>query len=353
MVVDDSAVVRNSLVNALGGEPDLDVVGTASNGKRGVEAFQLLAPDIIVMDFHMPVLDGLAALDEIRRQRPEQKAVLFTSAELPPKDAMRVLAMPHTALVSKPSPRGSAGGSEEAKRALVDTLRQLLGSSVVVQPTRLARQAPQPPDRSAAFEVLLIGSSTGGPDALAAVAGGLPADLPVPVVIAQHMPAGFTAHFAERLDAIAPLTFLEGKDGVDLEPGQAHVAPGGLHLVLERVGGRVRLRTDDGPRRHACRPAVDPLFESGVDVYGAGVLALILTGMGRDGADGACAIRDAGGRVLVQDEATSVVWGMPGAVVDAGAADEVLSLDRIAGGVVSALKTGPRRAASLRGREAA
>jgi two-component system, chemotaxis family, protein-glutamate methylesterase/glutaminase len=210
---------------------------------------------------------------------------------------------------------------------------------VTLGPARVA--APPPPPPRAAFHsgprktpaVLVIGSSTGGPEALAKVLPQLPASLPVPVLVVQHMPPVFTRQFAQRLDRLSPLRVVEAADGSPLLPGTVHLAPGDHHLLV-RGGGQGGSRSlhsglTQGPPENFCRPAVDPLFRSAVTAYDGAVLALVLTGMGSDGRSGAAEVRAAGGTVIVQDQASSVVWGMPGAISQAGLADEVLPLDRI------------------------
>ena len=190
--------------------------------------------------------------------------------------------------------------------------------------------------------MVAIGTSTGGPNALAEILAALPADLPVPLAIVQHMPALFTAHLAERLDVKSPLHVAEGVDGACMKAGEAWIAPGGRHMVMARQGGTVCLRLHDGPPQHSCRPAVDELFCSASEAFGPGTLAVLLTGMGQDGARGCERVRDAQGQVLVQDEATSVVWGMPGRVAAAGLADAILPLEAIAGEIERRVRAGRR-----------
>jgi two-component system chemotaxis response regulator CheB len=225
---------------------------------------------------------------------------------------------------------------ESVREQLIPKIKALTGRPVTMGPARTA--APPPPPRPAAPRtgpgkkpaVLVIGSSTGGPEALARVLPQLPASLPVPVLLVQHMPPVFTRQFAQRLDRLCPLRVVEASDGVPLAPGTVHLAPGDHHLVV-RVNGRSGMTTGltQGPPENFCRPAVDPLFRSAVTAFDGAVLAVVLTGMGSDGRNGAAEIRAAGGTVVVQDQATSVVWGMPGAISQAGLADEVLPLDRI------------------------
>jgi two-component system chemotaxis response regulator CheB len=202
-------------------------------------------------------------------------------------------------------------------------------------PARPLRSGPQ-----GRVDLIALGSSTGGPDALTKVLMGLPADLPVPIVVTQHMPPVFTRMFAERLDRSTPLKVVEAADGMELTPGTVYVAPGEKHLVLHRRGTAVLIQLSGAPPENSCRPAVDVMFRSVAQLYGASAYAVVLTGMGHDGRAGAKLLREAGAEVLAQDEATSVVWGMPGAVVGAGLADAVLPLDRIASCLTTRLAVG-------------
>jgi two-component system, chemotaxis family, protein-glutamate methylesterase/glutaminase len=239
--------------------------------------------------------------------------------------------------VTKPANVGSVGQSMESVREqLIPKIKALTGRPVTPGPAPAARVAPPPPAAPRIGPgkkpaVLVIGSSTGGPEALAKMLPQLPPSLPVPVLLVQHMPPVFTRQFAQRLDRLCALRVVEASDGSPLTPGTVHLAPGDHHLVV-RTSGRHGHQTGltQGPPENFCRPAVDPLFRSAVAAYDGAVLGVVLTGMGSDGRNGAGEIRAAGGTVVVQDQATSVVWGMPGAISQAGYADEILPLDRVA-----------------------
>jgi two-component system chemotaxis response regulator CheB len=240
--------------------------------------------------------------------------------------------------VTKPANVGSVGQSMESVREqLIPKIKALTGRPVSMGPARVAAPLPPPPPAAPRTgpgkkpAVLVIGSSTGGPEALARLLPQLPASLPVPVLLVQHMPPVFTRQFAQRLDRLCPLRVVEASDGSPLAPGTVHLAPGDHHLVVRSGGARGAVHTGltQGPPENFCRPAVDPLFRSAVAAFDGAVLAVVLTGMGSDGRNGAGEIRAAGGTVLVQDQHTSVVWGMPGAISQAGYADEVLPLDRM------------------------
>jgi two-component system chemotaxis response regulator CheB len=246
--------------------------------------------------------------------------------------------------VTKPANVGSVSQSmESVRQQLIPKIKALLGRPITPGPARAA--APVPPPRPAAprtgpakpAAVLVIGSSTGGPEALARVIPALPATLPVPVLVVQHMPPVFTRQFAQRLDRLSALRVVEAADGTPLLPGTVHLAPGDYHLVLRGTARGLATALNQAPPENFCRPAVDPLFRSAVEAFDGAVLAVVLTGMGSDGRAGAADIRAAGGHVVVQDQATSVVWGMPGAIATAGLADEILPLDRIAETIVRSI----------------
>ena len=336
LVVDDSVVVRRLVTDALRADPQIDVVGAAQNGRVALTKVAELSPDLVIMDVEMPVMDGIEAVRELRRTRPRLPIVMFsTLTERGASATLDALGAGASDYVTKPA---NVGSVTEGLRCISDQLiprikalcatRRLVGTLEAARPPRPPTPRGRAPSR-APVGVLAVGSSTGGPDALATVLAALPANLSVPVVVVQHMPPVFTRLLAERLDAGCPLTVREAEAGDVLVPGQVLLARGGAHLELIRKGTGVTARLSDAPPVNFCRPSVDVLFRSVAEVYGGAALGLVLTGMGRDGEQGAGAIRRAGGEIVVQDEATSVVWGMPGAVASAGQADRVLPLQRI------------------------
>src|SRR3954470_18105872 len=345
MVVDDSVVVRKIVTDVLSEDPDIEVVGTAVNGKIALAKLDQLKPDLVTMDIEMPEMNGIEAVRAIRATRSRVPIVMFsTLTERGASATLDALSAGANDYVTKPANVGSVGQSMESVREqLIPRIKALTGRPVTAGPARAAAPVapPKPPaPRRAPSKkpaVLVIGSSTGGPEALTRVLPALPSSLPVPILLVQHMPPVFTRQFAQRLDRLSALRIVEAVDGAPLLPGTVHLAPGDHHLVV-RAGATPQTGLHQGPPENFCPPAVDPLLRSAADplsppavaAYDGAVLGVVLTGMGADGRSGAGEIRSAGGAVIVQDQATSVVWGMPGAVAQAGYADEVLPLDRVA-----------------------
>ena len=360
LVVDDSAVIRRLVTTVLEGDPDIHVLGTANNGAVALERIAELHPDLVTLDVEMPVMDGLTALREIRRRWPTLPVIMFsTLTERGAAATIDALVSGASDYVTKPSNVGSfAAGVEAVKTQLVPKIKALChrtltpaGARTAAPTTRTATTSTTPVARSAGVtlasrsarshrpEILVIGASTGGPDALCTVLRELPANFPIPIAIVQHMPPLFTKMFADRLDRISALSVFESVGGEELRPGTVFVAPGDHHLELRREGGTVKTALSSAPPENYCRPAVDVLFRSAANLYNGGVLACVLTGMGHDGGVGSKAIVAAGGTVIVQDERTSVVWGMPGTVANAGSAAAVLPLDRIADALTQAARS--------------
>jgi two-component system chemotaxis response regulator CheB len=353
LVVDDSVVVRKLIVDALGGAPGIQVVGTAANGLLAQAKIDQLRPDVVTMDIEMPKMNGIEAVKELRKRHPRLPVIMFSTLSAAGATAtLEALAAGATDYVTKPSNVGSIAESIAAVREqMVPKIKALSKKPLPVsKPSPLFKRPPPPPVKSPAtaarrgssgrVDLIAFGCSTGGPDALTKVLLRLTSDLPVPIVVTQHMPPVFTKMFAERLDRSTPLTVMEAGDGMELANGTVYIAPGDKHLVLHRRGTAIATQLSGAPPENSCRPAVDVMFRSVAQVFGGSAYAVVLTGMGHDGRGGAKVLHDAGAEVLAQDEPSSVVWGMPGAVVQAGLADEVLPLDSIAGALTARLKVG-------------
>lgn len=367
LVVDDSVVVRRLVTDALSSDPAIDVVGVAANGQIALTKVEQFAPDLVTMDIEMPVMDGIETVRALRRAGHKMPIIMFsTLTERGAVATLDALAAGATDYVTKPANVGSV------QQSLAQVAGELIPriKAFVPRPAGTPRDAARPgaapsataprtpaqrlaPDRSAPRPFVLrtrpvharpraviIGSSTGGPEALSRVLTGLTMPLPVPVVIVQHMPPVFTRQLAARLDRLGPSTVIEAAGGEDLQRGTVYIAPGDMHLELVRSAGGARTRLQHGPPVNFCRPAVDVMFRSAVEAYGGDLLAVVLTGMGADGRAGCEAVTAAGGTVIAQDEATSVVWGMPGAVATAGLAHAVLPIDEVAGAIARAVALG-------------
>ena len=342
LVIDDSVVVRRTVATVLDGAEDIEVVGTASDGRLGLRRIAELRPDVVTLDVEMPGMSGLETLAEVRREWPTLPVIMYsTLTERGAVATLDALSLGAVDYATKPS---GATSREDAARQVQDNLLPLVRlwgkTRVGVRPTTRrmgnphAAGAVATPTAPAArntgpVQVITMGVSTGGPDALAALVPLLP-PLPVPLLIVQHMPPVFTAMLAQRLDRLCDHPVTEAQDGEPALPGHIYIAPGGQHLQVDRIGTGLRLVLDDGPPENSCRPAVDVLFRSAAAAAPGGVLAAVLTGMGQDGLLGAEVICASGGTVLVQDEDTSVVWGMPGYVARAGLAAAIVPLAGIA-----------------------
>ena len=342
LIVDDSMVVRRIMTNVLSSDPGIRVVGTAASGRSALEKVGELAPDIMILDIEMPEMDGLETLRHLRRQHPRLPVIMFsTLTEGAAAATLEALSLGARDYVTKPGNAVGASATLEAVRSqLVPRIKALVPREPRTPQPAPAALADRRPARTGPHELLVIGASIGGPDAVAAVVRALPGDLPVPVAIVQHMPPIFTRLFAQRLDRASALTVVEGQPGMGLEPGLVVVAPGDSHLLVADGRRGPVVATNQEPRQNGCRPAVDVLFRSAAAVFGDRVLACVLTGMGQDGLRGSERLRAAGAEIVVQDVATSVVWGMPGAVAAAGLADRVLPLPQIAADLTGALGPG-------------
>lgn len=358
LVVDDSLVARRLLAEALAADAEIEVI-TAAGGRVALEKIAADCPDLVTLDIEMPDLDGLATLRLIRAKKPKLPVIMFSSTTV--RGAMATLdalAAGANDYVAKPAK--SSGVDEtvaKVRQELVPKIKALCGRTrtvrtksvptVVAPPITFAAGAATliTPPAPGLVDIVAIGISTGGPNALCAMMPDLPVDLSVPVVIVQHMPPVFTKLLADRLAALCKITVVEAVDGQVLKPGQALIAPGGQHMVVERRKTDVIVRLNEEPPENSCRPAVDPLFRSVAACYGSAALGVVMTGMGSDGQKGCEALRAAGASILVQDEPSSVVWGMPGAVARAGLASAQVPLNGIAAEITKRTSVGRRRVA--------
>lgn len=335
LVVDDSVVIRKLLTDTLSGDSALEVVGTASDGRLGLAKLSQLKPDLVTLDIEMPVMNGLETLAAIRKLHPKLPVIMFsTLTEHGAAATLDALSLGASDYATKPSNAGSFPIAIERIRAeLIPKVKALCGIATAKIP---ALSAPRPaskvrPHTNPRVDIVAIGASTGGPNALAEVLPRIPGDLPVPIVVVQHMPPIFTRLLAERLASRAAIPIEEGSAGVVVSSAHAWIAPGNFHMKVIRTGLYARLNLNQDAPENSCRPAVDVLFRSVAKAYGANVLGVVMTGMGSDGVLGAQDIREAGGNVIIQDEPSSVVWGMPGLVHASGLDDACYPLDQLAG----------------------
>lgn len=337
LVVDDSVVIRRLVTHALEEEPDIHVVGAASNGAIALQRIPQLNPDVLTLDIEMPEMDGLEVLRRVRREFPKLRVIMFsTLTERGAAFTFEALSLGADDYVPKASNEGSLDRSmARLRQELLPKIKQFF---LLPLPPGSQLRPPLAPvswmpsldlGAKARPEALLIGVSTGGPTALATILPTLPARFPLPVLIVQHMPPLFTRLLSERLCSSCQMPVQEAHEGDVVEPGRILLAPGDFHMTVAANAGRAHIRLDQSPPLNSCRPAVDALFTSAGEVYGGAAIAVILTGMGQDGLRGAQILKAQGASILAQDEASSVVWGMPGAVVNAGIANRVLPLDQV------------------------
>ncbi|MBQ9595564.1 MAG: chemotaxis response regulator protein-glutamate methylesterase [Synergistaceae bacterium] len=350
LVVDDSALMRQFISDILNSDPRIEVAGTARDGKDALKQIQLVRPDIVTMDVEMPNMSGLQALEEIMRTNPLPVIMVSSVTQEGADTTMKALALGCVDFIGKPSGSISLNirdiGQElidkviAASTARLRTRSGFFGGASKVQDFGLGSgfRKMMPPVSTGRRDIVAIASSTGGPMALSDLIPRLPKKFPVPIVITQHMPKEFTSSFARRLNESSEVEVVEGFDGLTLKPGRVVIAPGGSHLVVKRRAGVAVCGLSDAPPVLSVKPAANIMFLSVADEYGGNVLCVILTGMGRDGTDGAVALKRKGAYVIAESQKTCVVYGMPKAAVDAGIVDEVLPLNEIADAMVRLVK---------------
>lgn len=330
LVVDDSAAVRRLLRVALSEDPELAISGVAANGRIALSLLEQHVPDVVTLDIEMPEMDGLTTLKHIRTRYPRLPVIMFsTLTERGAVATLDALSLGASDYVTKPGMVSDpAQAIASIRQQLIPRIKSLCHRSEI-STLRAAVPLKRPDRANSPIELLAIGTSTGGPNALAEVLSAWPEDFAVPVVIVQHMPATFTRFLAERLSLVCRLPVREAVAGVKLEPGTVWIAPGDYHLIVAGNRSQCYLQLLQTPPENSCRPSVDVLFRSAAQVFRQGLLAVVMTGMGQDGLRGAEAICDSAGHVWAQDAASSVVWGMPGFVVQHGLAQRVLPLSSI------------------------
>jgi two-component system chemotaxis response regulator CheB len=345
LVVDDSVVVRRLVSDVLADDPAIAVVGTASNGRVALARLQQTPADLVTLDIEMPDLDGLQTLAEIRKVQPRLPVIMFSTLTRRAASAtIEALTLGANDYVTKPEGAGNlATARERIKEELIPKIKALCPQHPAVP--RIRSTIPfvvkeRAFDAREAVTAIAIGVSTGGPPALERLLGALPKDLAVPVFIVQHMPALFTTALATRLGRVCPLPVAEVRAPTLVESGHVYLARGDYHMVVERTNAGIILRNHQEAPENSCRPSVDVLFRSVAAIYGAGTLAVVLTGMGNDGQRSCEHVRAQGGAVLAQDQSSSVVWGMPGAVARAGLANAILPINEIAPEIVQRLHRG-------------
>jgi two-component system chemotaxis response regulator CheB len=350
IVTDDSAVVRGLLTRVLEEDQTIKVVASASNGEQAIQLAAKHTPDIVILDIEMPVMDGITALPQIIQASPTSRVIMCSTLTLRNAEiTLKALSMGAADTIAKPTAAGGIlGGDNDFRASLVNLVKQIAAArparpAPVAQTGHTATRAqdttsstPRPTTKYALRDpktayagkpaVLAIGSSTGGPPALFNVLRHCKG-IDIPVVITQHMPPTFTAMLATHIQSNTGLTAAEGKDGDILKPGNVYVAPGGHHMTIKLEHNQPIIRLNNDPPENFCRPAVDPMIRSLIDIYGNKILGVILTGMGSDGLLSCRQLVELGGRLFAQDEASSVVWGMPGAVATAGICHQVVPLD--------------------------
>ncbi len=342
MLVDDSAVIRGALTRVLEHDDEIKVTSSQINGEAAIKSAELLKPDVVILDIEMPVMDGLTALPKILEASPNSKVIMFSTLTAKGADVtMKALTLGAVECILKPDSTQSVGPGSEFQTQITGMIKGL----VPPEKRRLDNTAKKPvylastTDNSFGLHddrysyqgkpsIIAVGSSTGGPNALFNVLKSFK-DFDVPIIITQHMPATFTKILAQHINLHTGIDAVEGEEGMALENGKIYVAPGGKHMIFKSEAGKTVITLSDGEQVNFCKPAVDVMFDSALEIYGKKMLGVILTGMGADGLNGCKNLVEFGGRIIAQDEETSTVWGMPGAVAKAGICSKVLPLDEI------------------------
>jgi two-component system chemotaxis response regulator CheB len=338
MICDDSATIRGAIGRMLEADPEIEVAAKVSNGRMAIEELGRRQCDVVILDIEMPVMDGMAALPLLLRANPGVKVIMASTLTTRGADiALRALRLGASDYIPKPSTIGAVG-DDSFRRELLQKVKGLVAKRLrgqVTTPRPVLALRPAPTRRPA---LLAIGSSTGGPQALFTLIQGLGRAIDLPIVLTQHMPPAFTSMLADHLTRLGVIPCHEARDGEPLAAGHLHLAPGDRHMLIEGTTGRLRVRLTSDPPENFCRPSVDPMLRSAAVACDGRVMVTMLTGMGHDGLAGTRAVIEAGGSAIAQDEASSIVWGMPGTVAQAGLCHAVLPLPQIAPKLLELLK---------------
>lgn len=351
LIADDSVVSRQMLKTCLSSVAELEVVAVANNGRFALEKIARYQPDLVILDFEMPEMDGLETLREIRKLYGRLPVIMFSAmTESGAEITIKALSLGADDYVTKPSTRDRQ--QHEVREYIINAFlprilalhrkyqQNLKPASPVIEPQAEFRKRIPLSQILQRLEIIGIGISTGGPNALSEVFRALPPDLGVPILVVQHMPPMFTQYLAQRLSDTSDFPVSEAQDGMLLEANRAYLAPGGYHMDLYKYGNRVSVALNQQAPENSCRPSVNPTFRALASYFGPSALGVMMTGMGQDGYDGCLALHQAGGQILAQDEASSTIWGMPGAVVRAGLAEKTLPLAEIAPEIIRRVRTG-------------
>lgn len=349
MVVDDTITYRQILSNVVKLLPNAELVGTASSGKTALMKIKSLKPDLVFLDVMMPEMDGIETLQHMKRINPSVQVVMVSGFDMAnAKATLDSLENGALDFVGKPKAKDMQDGIEQLKESLEPLVEVVLQktnkkATSVVSPTVVRPPIAIPRNiekKAGKYDLLLMGISTGGPNALQKLFESIKDKLDCPVLIVQHMPPMFTKSLADRLSSLSSMEIVEAEDNQLAEKGKVYIAPGGKHMVLrEKIGSNYQIKIIDSPPVNHCKPAVDVLFRSAASFKGVNMLCVIMTGMGRDGTDGVRAVKRKGNYCIIQDEASSVVWGMPGSVYGESLADEVIALDKLGKRIIELTKT--------------
>ncbi|EDL59844.1 protein-glutamate methylesterase/protein-glutamine glutaminase [Gimesia maris] len=331
LLVDDSAVIRGLMTQAINLDAEVKVVGSAMHGQTALTWLKANRADVVVLDVEMPVMDGISCLKQLKQDYPELPVIMASSLTRAGAEVtLQALDLGAAGCIPKPVATNSAAAIEQVARDLLPLIKALVKKHSTDQSdcSRFKTAVVQRPAKTPM--VMVVGSSTGGPNALKTMLTALPEKFSLPILIAQHMPPLFTRTLAEHIERETKRPTSEARDGALIERGHIYIAPGDFHMVIDKQDDRMIIRLNQDAPEHFCRPSVNPLYASAAKWYGSSVLAVMLTGMGDDGIEGAESISERKGYIIAQDEQSSVVWGMPGAIAKAGLASQVLPLRNIA-----------------------